>query len=703
MADRSGQQLGNYRLVRLLGEGGFAEVYLGEHLHLETEAAIKILYAQLASDDMEHFRAEARIIARLEHPNIVRVLDFGVEGKVPFLVMSYAPHGTLRQRHKKGVPLPLTTVTAYVKQIADALQYAHNQKVIHRDIKPENMLIGRRDEILLSDFGIALVAQSSRYQNTRDVVGTVAYMAPEQIQGKPRPASDQYALAVVVYEWLSGVRPFTGSFTEIAVQHTVVPQPPLREKLPSISADVEEIVLTALAKDPQQRFVNVQAFANALDQASSPPQITVFPFSRPSPAVSPRTIPDNDATIAATPHYLAEQNISTPSPRLSEQGEAIGAISSAPTPSFISPTSSAAPGISISRRTFFLGLAAIVVAGGTLTWFALSRNVVNPPTPQTIATATPIQTVTQPTPTPTATPIPSPPLGQTFTVYRGHKNYIYGVTWASTDGSRIASASADTSVQEWNASTKQPYFTYNHTKAVNDIKSSHDKTRIASAGEDSIVQVRDATTGSSTLQYTHHTDAVNTVEWSPDSTRIVSASRDRTVQVWDATNGSTITTYSGHTSEVWAAGWSPDGSSIVSVSADGTAQVWDTSTGTLRFIYRGHSATVRSVSWSPDGSRIATASEDLTVQVWNATTGQPLLTYKGHTDLLRTVLWSPDNTRIVSGGRDATAQIWNASTGTLFYTYTGHSATVFDAQWSPDGTRIASGSTDTTVQVWQAV
>ncbi len=337
MADRSGQQFGNYRLVRLLGEGGFAEVYLGEHLHLETEAAIKILYAQLASDDMEQFRAEARIIARLEHPNIVRVLDFGVEGKVPFLVMSYAPHGTLRQRHKKGVPLPLTTVTAYVKQIADALQYAHNQKVIHRDIKPENMLIGRRDEILLSDFGIALVAQSSRYQNTREVVGTVAYMAPEQIQGKPRPASDQYALAVVVYEWLSGVRPFSGSFTEIAVQHTVASPPPLREKLPSISPDVEEIVLTALAKDPQQRFVNVQAFANALDQASSPTQITVFPFSRPSPAVAPHTIPDNNTTIAATPHHLAEQDISTPPPRMQEQEEAIGAIPPAPAPSPASP------------------------------------------------------------------------------------------------------------------------------------------------------------------------------------------------------------------------------------------------------------------------------------------------------------------------------------------------------------------------------
>ncbi len=117
-----------------------------------------------------------RNIAHLIHPHIVRVLEFGVEGKTPFLVMDYAPNGTLRQRHARGAILPLETVVTYVKQIADALQYAHDEKLIHRDIKPENMLLGRRGEILLSDFGIALVAQSSRYQSTQDMAGTIAYL-----------------------------------------------------------------------------------------------------------------------------------------------------------------------------------------------------------------------------------------------------------------------------------------------------------------------------------------------------------------------------------------------------------------------------------------------------------------------------------------------------------------------------------------------
>jgi serine/threonine protein kinase len=191
MADRVGQQLGNYRLMRLLGQGGFADVYLGEHVRLGTHAAIKVLHAQLTGDAIDDFLREAKLIAHLEHPNIVRVLDFDVQDGLPFLVMSYAPNGNLRDRHPKGTRLPLPTILSYVTPVANALQYAHQERVIHRDVKPANMLVGRQGDILLSDFGIAMVAQSSRYQATQDMVGTMAYIAPEQIQGHPRPASDQ--------------------------------------------------------------------------------------------------------------------------------------------------------------------------------------------------------------------------------------------------------------------------------------------------------------------------------------------------------------------------------------------------------------------------------------------------------------------------------------------------------------------------------
>src|SRR6202165_3480802 len=200
MGDRAGQQLGNYRVINLIGRGGFADVYLAEHIYLKTQVAIKILQTKVENDeDLEGFLKEARTVAHLLHPNIVRVIDFGVDEETPFLVMDYAPNGSLRQRYRKGTQLPLPLIIANVKHIAAALQYAHKEKLIHRDIKPENMLLGRNNEVLLSDFGIALVTQSSLTQSTEDVViGTMAYMAPEQIQGKARPASDQYALGVVV-------------------------------------------------------------------------------------------------------------------------------------------------------------------------------------------------------------------------------------------------------------------------------------------------------------------------------------------------------------------------------------------------------------------------------------------------------------------------------------------------------------------------
>ena len=317
MANRTGEQLANYRIIRLIGRGGFAEVYLAEHLYLRTQVAIKILNTQLTNEDMEGFLHEARTIAYLVHPHIVRVLDFGTHGETPFLVMDYAPNGTLRQRHPKGTKPPLPTIVGYVKQIASALQYAHDQKLMHRDIKPENILLGRNDELLLSDFGIALIARSSLSQSTQEVVGTVAYMAPEQVQGKPRPASDQYALAVVVYEWLCGGKPFHGTLTEIATQQVLAAPPSLHEKAPDIPPAVEHVIMTALAKDPKQRFSTIQDFANALDEASQPVPATVEAFAYRGGPPLPKTLvlsSGNKAANTANSMTIGSKHSSITSP-----------------------------------------------------------------------------------------------------------------------------------------------------------------------------------------------------------------------------------------------------------------------------------------------------------------------------------------------------------------------------------------------------
>jgi serine/threonine protein kinase len=268
MASLIGQQFGSYILTDFLGQGASAQVYVGEHIRLHSRAAIKVLHTRLAEESVEHFLAEARIIARLNHPHIVRVFDFNVENGTPYLVEDYAPNGNLRMRHLMGTILPLDIVVDYTKQIADALQYAHDQKVIHRDVKPQNLLLGQRNQILLSDFGIATISESSRLTSIQDIAGTASYMSPEQFKGLPRRASDQYSLAIVVYEWLSGSCPFRGTITEIASQHLYASPPLLRQLSPLLPQHVEEVISIALAKEPEQRFSSVRSFANALEQAS---------------------------------------------------------------------------------------------------------------------------------------------------------------------------------------------------------------------------------------------------------------------------------------------------------------------------------------------------------------------------------------------------------------------------------------------------
>lgn len=324
MTDRVGEQLGKYQITRLLGTGGFAEVYLGVHVHLGTEAAIKLLHAQLAgAEEVEKFRREAQTIATLLHPNIVRVLDFDVERGTPYLVMDYAPNGSLRQRLPQNTPLAPAAILPYLAQIGEGLQYAHDQRFIHRDIKPENMLLGRRQEVLLTDFGIALVAQSGSAQSTQAVAGTAAYMAPEQLQGKPRQSSDLYSLGVVVYEWLTGERPFQGTFTEVASQHVLTPPPPLRQKVPTLSRAIEHVVLTALAKDPRERFGSVRAFVAAFTQeALAPESVSTF-YTRPALPASPANSPE--AQVASWHGADTRAAATHPTPPLPQAGGTPGA------------------------------------------------------------------------------------------------------------------------------------------------------------------------------------------------------------------------------------------------------------------------------------------------------------------------------------------------------------------------------------------
>src|SRR5712691_4306223 len=285
------ETLGNYRLLRLLGEGGFSRVYLGEHLYLKTFAAIKVPKLRLESGDLEDFLNEARRGVGLRHPNVLRTLECGVEGGTqPYIIMDYAPGGTVRRRYPQGTAAPPAAIISYARQAGAGLQYIHDQGLIHQDIKPGNMLLGSNDELLLSDFGIAIVAHRTSTQSMTDASGTARYMAPEQFKGKPRPASDQYALAIVIYEWICGSAPFNGDIAELIYLHTQAAPPPLHTKTPNISPAVEQVILKALAKDPRDRFPRVQDFVDALEQAGRP-------VAAPAPVISPAIHPPTPTPI----------------------------------------------------------------------------------------------------------------------------------------------------------------------------------------------------------------------------------------------------------------------------------------------------------------------------------------------------------------------------------------------------------------------
>lgn len=259
------KQFGNYRLISSIGTGSCAEVFKAENIETGQQVAVK-RYKSSVKQVEKQFLREAHIAASLTHPHIIKVLDFGLVGDIPYIAMDYAPNGSLDKLHPRGERLPLPTIVSYVKQIADALQYAHIERVIHRDIKPANVVLGEDGQLLVTDFSIAQIAHTTLSWEEQQIAGTLLYMPPEQFQGNAVLASDQYALGVMVYEWLCGELPFTGSITTLIQQHREVSPPPLHEKIP-VPPAVETAVLKTLAKDPRQRFDAISDFAYALEQA----------------------------------------------------------------------------------------------------------------------------------------------------------------------------------------------------------------------------------------------------------------------------------------------------------------------------------------------------------------------------------------------------------------------------------------------------
>jgi WD40 repeat protein len=597
--ERIGQVIGHYRLTRLIGHGGFADVYLGEHIYLGTQAAIKLLTTRLSEEETMHFQHEAQVIAQLEHPHIVRILDFGIEEQLPFLVMSYAPYGSLRQRYPQGTRLPLETVVAYVKQIASALQHAHQQRLIHRDIKPENMLLGRNDEVLLSDFGLAVVAQSSSRDHTRDVSGTVAYMAPEQARGKPHITSDQYSLAIVAYEWLIGKRPFQGTYEEVIVQHAFAHPPSLSEHEPAITPAIEAILMRALEKDIHLRFSSIQDFAQTLEQTYLAERST----TPTPPAPIPGTLPSQTATTPSA----TEQDQHTQhegSKDTDQHTPSIYAIAWSPD----------------SRRIALGGHDRIIQVRGATT-------------------------------------------GDSTLIYREHGGSITTIAWAPSgyylaSASLDRTIHVWSALTGQHIATYE-----GHNGMVSALAWSPDNRYLASAcsGTDNSIHVWSATTGQQVLTYTGHTHWVRALSWSPSGKAIASGSWQE-VHIWESAQGRKHFTFRGHHSWIRAIAWSPHtihDPRIASAGEDNTVQIWEPlNKGHLITSYRGHTDWVNQLLWSPDGHWIASGSRDHHVHIWESENPSTVTQHPVRTRSLYTISWLPDSKHVVSASGNGTIQVW---------------------------------------------
>lgn len=727
------EKVGRYEIIEQLGHGGMSTVYRAHDPRFNRDVAVKILPRELTLDPQfrTRFDREAQTIAALEHPAIVPVHDYGEEAGQPYLVMRLMQGGSLADRLADG-PLPIRDVSKILHRIGSALDRAHEAGVIHRDLKPGNILFDQYREAYLADFGIARLADSSATLTGSGLVGTPAYMSPEQIEGKELDGrTDIYALGIIVFEMLTGKRPYQADTPAmLLVKQMTEPMPRVLDVKPDLPPGCEDVITRATAKQATARYEKASQLAETLSSAlhhEGPPPADMAP-TQPHAAV-----PNESAT---EPTRVAQSKTPT---------------AKRPLPRWV------------------WGVVGLVILGAFVVLLlpqirdALSNDTIEPEqtavagaiTPENVPELVKQSHLGRGT---IETAVLSPDsqllaVGGSAGIWiydahslelrqqlQGHTALVSSVAW-SPDGQRLASGSWDQTARIWLIESGEQLSEIPHRDQVIALAWSPNGVTLASATWGSPIMLWDANNANSLGELAGHHESVTHLAFSPDGNLLASASPDSArlwqveqqqevalltnvpsergnlrwsadgafllltnlqesnVRVWGADGGEHLQ-LTGMEYGVYDAVWSPDDTQLITTSGDGALRLWDGLVGRqLRELPAYESVPVH-LLWQADGNQLILVLENGVILMADAEGRRITAHSAAHTAVSGAVAFSPNDSRLATGHSDGSIRIWEEGTQEPVAVFEGHVYGVTAVAWSPDGFALVSGGGDSTVRLW---